>query len=196
MEQDNPSVFDLLVGDRDRAVAEGHFKPAHGRSRMSLSTFCLPPSFAPKPSRPVCDSLPATAATSRASRVSGRTATDCGFAARSADLPFRRGGVRPAALPFGPLEETRVDARSDCNAVPRRLPGRAADEDAQFHSWHAIPDCARTRDPRTDRQLARDRGAAAEPPLAVDRRLETTPTRAAGADRRAREHRVSIGVQI
>jgi hypothetical protein len=31
MEQDNPSAFDLLVGDCERAVAEGHFKPAHGR---------------------------------------------------------------------------------------------------------------------------------------------------------------------
>jgi hypothetical protein len=31
MEQDNPSVFDLLVGDCERAVAEGHFRPAHGR---------------------------------------------------------------------------------------------------------------------------------------------------------------------
>ena len=41
-------------------------------------------------------------------------ATDCGFAARSADLPFRRGGVWPAALPFGLFEETCADARSRC----------------------------------------------------------------------------------
>jgi hypothetical protein len=75
-----------------------------------------------------------------ASRVSGRTATDCGFAARSADLPFRRGGVRPAALRFGPFGETRVDARSNCNAVPRRLRVRAADTGAGSHSYHAIPE--------------------------------------------------------
>jgi hypothetical protein len=73
-----------------------------------------------------------------ASRVSGRTATDCRFAERSAALPFHRGGVLPAALPFGPFEETRVDARSDCNAVPHRLPGRAADAVTRFHSWYAI----------------------------------------------------------
>jgi hypothetical protein len=55
--------------------------------------------------------LPAKAATRRTSHVSGRTAADCGFRAQSADSPFRRGDVRSAALPFGPLEETRVDAR-------------------------------------------------------------------------------------
>jgi hypothetical protein len=37
-------------------------------------------------------------------------------AIRGLTFPARRRG--PAALPFGPLEETRVDARSDCNAVP------------------------------------------------------------------------------
>jgi hypothetical protein len=80
-----------------------------------------------------------TAALWGASRVSGRTATDCGFAARSADL-FCRGGVRLAALRFGPFGETRVDARSNCNAVPRRLRVRAADTGAGSHSYHAIPE--------------------------------------------------------
>jgi hypothetical protein len=49
-----------------RTVAKGHFKPAH------------------------CRIVPDMAAASGASRVSGRTATDCGFAARCMDLPFRR----------------------------------------------------------------------------------------------------------
>jgi hypothetical protein len=96
MEQDNPSVFDFVAGDCERAVAEGHSnRLMAGLSRMSLSTFCLPRSSADKVSRPVSDGLPATAAASGASRVSGRTATDCGFVARSADLPFRRGRIGP-----------------------------------------------------------------------------------------------------
>jgi hypothetical protein len=69
----------LLVGDCERAVAEAHFKSAH------------------------CWIVPDAAAASGTSRVSGRTATDCGFAVRFADLLFRRGGVRPAALPFGSI---------------------------------------------------------------------------------------------
>jgi hypothetical protein len=61
----------LLVGDRERAVAERHVKPAH------------------------CWIVPDTAAAGEVSRVSGRTATDCGFAVRSADLLIPRGRVRP-----------------------------------------------------------------------------------------------------
>lgn len=45
MEQDNPSVFDLLVGDCERAVAEGHFKPAHGRIVPDVAFHLLPPSL-------------------------------------------------------------------------------------------------------------------------------------------------------
>jgi hypothetical protein len=43
MEQDNPSVFDLyLVGDSERTVAEGHFKPAHGRIVPAYAFHPLP----------------------------------------------------------------------------------------------------------------------------------------------------------
>src|SRR4051812_29476270 len=51
----------------------------------------------------------------------------------------------------------------------------ASDAGGRFNSWHASRDCTRTRYPATDRLLARDPDAAAEPAPAVDRRRETTP---------------------
>jgi hypothetical protein len=116
-------VRSLLVRDRDRR--RGAFQTG---SRPGCPGCRFPPSFsrAHQPKRVsglVSDRPPATAtaALCGASRASGRTATDCGFAARSEDLPFRRGGVGPAALRFGPFGETRVDARSDCNAPSAQL---------------------------------------------------------------------------
>jgi hypothetical protein len=108
----------LLVGDCERAVAEGHFKPAH------------------------CWIVPDTAAASGASRVSRRTATDCGFAVRSADLIFRRGGVRPAASPFAsivlkksnlvPPPARRLIPLSPCKSATRVLLRVAA------HCLHSV----------------------------------------------------------
>ncbi|MGY2909109.1 hypothetical protein ACVWVY_008130 [Bradyrhizobium sp. URHC0002] len=55
-------------------------------------------------------------------RVSGRTATDGGFAVRSADLLFRRGGVRPAALYLRAVAPGRCDrARLRVNCMPRQI---------------------------------------------------------------------------
>jgi len=88
----------LLVGDCEHAVAEGHFKPAH------------------------CWIVPDTAAASGASRVSGRTATDCGFAVRSADLLFRDGGLRPAALCLRAVALGHCDrARLRVNCMPPNI---------------------------------------------------------------------------
>jgi hypothetical protein len=80
VEQDDPAVLDLVVGDCERTVPQGHFKPAHGWIVPDVALhFCLPHSSAPDPGRPDCEGLPVTAASSAASRVSGRTVTDCGL---------------------------------------------------------------------------------------------------------------------
>jgi len=53
---------------------------------------------------------------------SGRTATDCGFAVRSADLLFRGGGVRPAALCLRAVALGHCDrARLRVNCMPRQI---------------------------------------------------------------------------
>jgi hypothetical protein len=51
--------------------------------------------------------VPDTAAASTARGASGQTATDCGFAARCADLGSRRGRVRPRHSRLGLLGNTR-----------------------------------------------------------------------------------------
>ncbi|SDJ67429.1 hypothetical protein SAMN05216338_105934 [Bradyrhizobium sp. Rc2d] len=82
---------------------------------------------ADKVSRPVSDGLPATAAASGASRVSGRTATGCGFVARSADLPFRRGkSLVSSVATRGSRRRSRTPSRPGrtaqrCRADTRRL---------------------------------------------------------------------------
>jgi hypothetical protein len=59
MEEDDAAVFDLVVRDCERIVAQGHFKPVMaGLPRMSLSIFCLPHSSADTVSRPMSDGLP------------------------------------------------------------------------------------------------------------------------------------------
>jgi hypothetical protein len=45
VEQDDPAVFDLVVGDCERSVAQGHFKPAHGRIVSDVAFHLLPPSL-------------------------------------------------------------------------------------------------------------------------------------------------------
>jgi hypothetical protein len=59
VEQDDAAVFDLVLRDCERTVAEGHFKPAHGWIVPdAVATCCLPRSSADKVSRPVIDGLP------------------------------------------------------------------------------------------------------------------------------------------
>jgi hypothetical protein len=45
VEQDDATVFDLGVGDCERAVAEGHFKPAHCRTVPDVAFHLPPPSL-------------------------------------------------------------------------------------------------------------------------------------------------------
>ena len=78
-------------------VVKGHFKPAYCR--------IVPDTAA------ACGGEPCVWTNGDGLWISRRDPRTC----------FRLGGVRPAAIPFGPLKETRVDTRSDCNAVPRRL---------------------------------------------------------------------------